>query len=390
MKSVQRYGAGRIELKYAMVKTTEAPESAKRREVMRAIGELRRGDPVILRDLASAAVMFSAESLDDAQLSLARTLAIAGPNLVMTSWRAAAAGLAPAPGADRVLLELRIPAGSDAAWVRERVDPTIALTLSGGTVGAIPTDDGFAATAVDLTRFARLLPAAIIAPLSRSAADGFAEETGAPSVTVQQVFNHRTVLAHSLHRVADAEVPLAGAEQAKVVAFRPEDGGVDHLAILIGDPQPPGPVLVRVHSECFTGDLLGSLRCDCGDQLRGAIQAIADAGSGILLYLAQEGRGIGLVNKLRAYTLQDAGLDTVDANLQLGYGADERMYQPAAEILRQLDFDRIRLMTNNPEKVAALQRCGITVTERVPHSFPANGHNEAYLLTKAQRSGHLL
>ena len=122
----------------------------------------------------------------------------------------------------------------------------------------------------------------------------------------------------------------------------------------------------------------------------GAIQAIADAGSGILLYLAQEGRGIGLVNKLRAYRLQDAGLDTVDANLQLGYGADERMYQPAAEILRQLGFDRIRLMTNNPEKVAALQRCGIAVTERVQHSFPANGHNEAYLLTKAQRSGHLL
>ena len=167
-------------------------------------------------------------------------------------------------------------------------------------------------------------------------------------------------------------------------------GGIEHLAILIGDPEPKGPVLVRLHSECFTGDLLGSLRCDCGDQLRGAIAEIARAGSGVLLYLAQEGRGIGLVNKLRAYQLQDAGLDTVDANEQLGFDADERVYLPAAEMLRQLGFERVRLLTNNPEKVAALMRCGIAVIERVPHIFPANGHNERYLRTKATRGGHWL
>jgi GTP cyclohydrolase II len=148
-------------------------------------------------------------------------------------------------------------------------------------------------------------------------------------------------------------------------------------------------VLARSHSECFTGDLLGSLRCDCGDQLRGAIAAIAAAGGGVLVYLAQEGRGIGLVNKLRAYRLQDAGLDTVDANLQLGFDADERVYQPAAEILRQLGFDAVRLLTNNPEKVKALAAAGITVAERVPHAFPANDHNRAYLDTKAVKSGHL-
>jgi GTP cyclohydrolase II len=149
-------------------------------------------------------------------------------------------------------------------------------------------------------------------------------------------------------------------------------------------------VLTRLHSECFTGDLLGSLRCDCGDQLRGAIAEIARAGSGVLLYLAQEGRGIGLVNKLRAYQLQDAGFDTVDANEQLGFDADERVYLPAAEMLRQLGISRVRLLTNNPEKVAALTRCGIAVVERVPHIFPANDHNERYLRTKASRSGHLL
>jgi GTP cyclohydrolase II len=162
------------------------------------------------------------------------------------------------------------------------------------------------------------------------------------------------------------------------------------LAILIGSPDPATPVLVRLHSECFTGDLLASLRCDCGDQLRGAIAAIAQAGGGVLLYLAQEGRGIGLINKLRAYQLQDAGFDTLDANEQLGFDFDERVYLPAAEMLRQLGFATIHLLTNNPEKVAALERYGVSVAERVPHVFPSNGHNERYLRTKATRSGHFL
>jgi len=182
-------------------------------------------------------------------------------------------------------------------------------------------------------------------------------------------------------------VPLADAENARLIAFRPGDGGVEHLAILIGAPDPASPLLVRLHSECFTGDLLASLRCDCGDQLRGAIVEIARAGGGVMLYLAQEGRGIGLVNKLRAYELQDAGFDTVDANEQLGFDADERVYQPAAEILRQLGFDKVRLLTNNPDKVAALAKHGIEVT-RVPHAFAPNRHNRLYLDTKAKRSGH--
>jgi GTP cyclohydrolase II len=147
--------------------------------------------------------------------------------------------------------------------------------------------------------------------------------------------------------------------------------------------------LVRLHSECFTGDLLGSLRCDCGDQLRGAIAAISEAGSGVLIYLAQEGRGIGLVNKLRAYQLQDDGLDTIDANEQLGFDADERVYFPAAQILRDMGFTQVRLLTNNPAKVEALAACGLEVVERVPHAFPATAHNEKYLATKATRSGHL-
>jgi GTP cyclohydrolase II len=194
--------------------------------------------------------------------------------------------------------------------------------------------------------------------------------------------------ARPLSRIATARVPLAAAENSRIIAFRPADGGPEHLAIVIGDPIPP--VLVRLHSECFTGDLLGSLKCDCGEQLRGAIEAIARAGAGVLLYLAQEGRGIGLINKLRAYALQDQGFDTVEANRRLGFDDDERLFLPAAEMLRQLAIAQVRLMTNNPDKVVAMARFGIEIVERVPHAFPANTHNEGYLSIKATKSGHLL
>ena len=160
------------------------------------------------------------------------------------------------------------------------------------------------------------------------------------------------------------------------------------MAIVVGSPDPDKPVLARLHSECFTGDLLGSLKCDCGDQLQGAMKEIKAVGAGILLYLAQEGRGIGLVNKLRAYVLQAEGFDTLDANEQLGFDADERVYIPAAKMLKLLGYDKIRLMTNNPDKVDALKSVGVNVVERVQHAFPSNQHNELYLKTKADRAGH--
>lgn len=210
-----------------------------------------------------------------------------------------------------------------------------------------------------------------------------------PHVAASDVLAYEETAARTLKMVGEASVPLEGAENARILAFRPSDGGTEHLAILIGEPEPDTPVLTRLHSECFTGDLLGSLRCDCGDQLRGAIEAIARDGAGVVLYLAQEGRGIGLVNKLRAYTLQDRGFDTIDANRQLGFDDDERIYEPAAEMLRKLGFGRIRLMTNNPLKVEQLRRLGVEVTERVPHVFPSNPHNLRYLKAKKTRSGHL-
>ncbi len=195
--------------------------------------------------------------------------------------------------------------------------------------------------------------------------------------------------ANRLAIVARAFLPVAASETAEIVAFRSPETIEEHVALLIGtsDGSPP---LVRLHSECLTGDVLGSLKCDCGPQLHAALREIATSGWGILLYLRQEGRGIGLINKLRAYQLQDQGYDTVDANLRLGFAIDARDFGVAARMLTLLNTPRIRLLTNNPAKVAGLEASGVTVIERVPHHLPPNVHNERYLATKRDRTGHQL
>lgn len=186
---------------------------------------------------------------------------------------------------------------------------------------------------------------------------------------------------------ARARIPLAQGE-AEMIAFRPKDGGAEQIALLFG--KPAERPLVRLHSECFTGDIFHSQRCDCGQQLQGAMAMLAKAPQGgVLLYLAQEGRGIGLVNKLRAYGLQDKGMDTLDANLHLGFSADERDYAAAASMLKNLGFSEIELISNNPAKREALARYGVRVANMVRHVFPANRHNESYLATKQRRFGHL-
>ena len=186
-----------------------------------------------------------------------------------------------------------------------------------------------------------------------------------------------------------AKLPTRFAEQAEIVAFRAAEDAAEHVALLVGAPH-GRPPLVRLHSECLTGDVLGSLKCDCGSQLDAAIEAMAAAGWGILLYLRQEGRGIGLVNKLRAYALQDQGFDTVDANLRLGFADDERDFTVAAAMLKLLRQEEVQLLTNNPRKAAGLEAAGIHVVEQVPLRVPSNAHNAAYLETKRSRSGHRL
>jgi len=376
--------------------TETTTDAAVLRAVERAMAELRRGEPVLLYDAEGpAALVLGAEQAGDESLARLGALSEGGIHLVLTGRRAHALGLDQAgsrPEAGGVvaievsdlrahaIVELADPTGGTTSGPR---DPHGALTL-----GAVP--EALGAGAVDLAKLARLLPAAllVIRDLGGQTPRSWATAHDVPALATSEIDDYRFAGARALTRVAEARLPLAGAENTRVIAFRPGDGGLEHLALVIGEPRPDDSVLVRLHSECLTGDLLGSLRCDCGDQLRGAIAAIHEDGRGVLLYLSQEGRGIGLVNKLRAYQLQDRGADTADANEQLGFDADERIYLPAASMLRQLGFRRVRLLTNNPHKVAALAHCGITVDERVPHAFPSNAHNDFYLTTKARRFGH--
>ncbi len=361
--------------------------------VDRAISDLRRGRFVVICGSGGVAtLMLAAEAVTTDSVAELAAVSRSEPALVITARRAAVLGLT--PGGLRVV-NLAAEHKFTAEMIYKLSDPLSGLpvpppfSLSATESPAFSCDSA----AVQLAKTARLLPAAVTAPIRDPDAKdlhAWAARHDLLLVDTGDVFQYERSAARSLRAVSEARVPLTGAENARIVAFRPLDGGLEHLALLLGEPDREQPVLTRLHSECFTGDLLGSLRCDCGDQLRGAIREISETGGGLLLYLAQEGRGIGLVNKLRAYELQDRGFDTLDANEQLGFDADERVYLPAAQMLRQLGFSRVRLLTNNPGKVEGLARCGITVDERVPHAFPSNQHNEVYIRTKAGRGGHLL
>ena len=240
-----------------------------------------------------------------------------------------------------------------------------------------------AATALELARIAGVLPAFLVAPdPPGEAVDVSGEDLEAWSDPANLAIATR------------ARLPVAREEDAEIVVFRAVDDMREHVALVLGEPSADRTPLVRLHSECLTGDIFGSLKCDCGPQLDGALAAMgreaAAGGWGVLLYLRQEGRGIGLVNKLRAYRLQDEGLDTLDANRSLGLPAEARDFPLAACMLGLLGVGEIRLMTNNLEKVVALEEAGVRVTERVPHELPANPHNARYLATKRDRAGHLL
>jgi GTP cyclohydrolase II len=369
--------------------------------VERAISDLRRGATIVLAASGHALLVHPAEGLDAGRLARLAGLSRQTPALLLTERRAAVLGLTDAhaaSGGARGAVRISLSGGISAETVRMMADPAGPQSERTPPVTAIAaidpaTEPGAAEIgAIELLKLANLLPAAVVAPVPAERLGylpAWAEAEALLTVELEHARNYQEIEARTLRRVGAAHVPLAVDEDVEIVAFRPGDGGREHLALIIGTPDTAAPVLVRVHSECFTGDLLGSLRCDCGDQLRGAIAEIGKQGGGIVLYLAQEGRGIGLVNKLRAYALQDQGHDTIDANEQLGFEADERLYRPAAEMLRQLGVASVRLLTNNPDKVSALADWGIQVAERVAHSFPSNQHNAFYLATKQTRGGHL-
>jgi GTP cyclohydrolase II len=374
---------GRKREKAKNTRSGPLPEQSALDRVARAVEAFRRGDRVtIVGAGVDRTTALAVETISDATLSALKSLPKSETMLLLTHARARTLKIRLyTPDVVAVLPRLPLRAGD----LRAIADPT--ADLSTPLKGPFDTlreklPKSFAASA-KLAKLAGLLPATIVRRFPRALKTDV-------TISVSDIFGYEDAILQTLHVVTRARVPLEGAERTELVAFRAGDGGPEHYAIVIGAPPTNSPVLVRLHSECFTGDLLASLKCDCGAQLRGAIEIISKAGAGVLLYLAQEGRGIGLINKLRAYRLQDQGFDTIEANERLGFEADERLYGVAARMLGLLGYRSVRLLTNNPAKVAALEAAGVKVPERVPHAFPGNEHNRAYLRTKAEKAGHLL
>ncbi len=341
----------------------------------RAGHDLRLGLPIVLTG-ETPALILAAETLTPERFSAA--LALGETTLALTDWRAQTLK---ARAYDGDLARVNLPADVTTGWIRALADPSgdLAHPMKGPLHTARDGDAQPHRAAIALTKAARLLPAALVTPLTEIP-DGIltlptdaALDLAAPRVT----------------KIASARIPLSVHPDGRLHVFR-DPSGEEHYAIEIGTPSRDDAILTRLHSACFTGDLLGSLKCDCGPQLRAALAAMAGEGAGILLYLNQEGRGIGLANKMRAYSLQDEGFDTVEANHRLGFEDDERDFRLGAALLRQLGVSRIRLMTNNPAKIARMESCDITVTDRVPVRVGETPENTAYLATKAAKSGHLL
>ena len=338
----------------------------------RAAAELRAGRPIIVEGDEGAMLLAALDSVSPDVYATFRTLPDA--TLVLTAKRGQALGF-----------DVKRPAGFPLA----RLDRESAHRLATTPHIEAPKDwipaDTVAEAALDICKHALLLPAVLSArvpaaaalpadiyrvPLDRLAA---VDETG-----------------FTLEIVSEAKVPLTGDVDARFLVFRGGPAPRDQVAVVIGNPDPNKPVPVRVHSACLTGDLFGSLRCDCGDQLRNAVAQLNAAGGGVLLYLDQEGRGIGIGNKMRAYALQDDGFDTIDADGVLGFDADERRYSYAAAMLAALGYRRIVLLTNNPAKIAALDAAGIEVTAHQGLTGVVTPHNLRYLNTKAKRANHML
>jgi len=327
----------------------------------------------------------AAETVTDLQLDALREMG-QKPVLTITARRAETLK---ARAYDGDVARIVMPGDANLKWIYSIANPADDLNMP--MKGPLMSErDGPAdahRVAIALTKSARLLPAALVMPLEDP--NEFAQ---AHQLTLLPFAETRDVLPEksAMSKVVHAQLPLEVSEAGQLHIYRPEDGSEEHYAVEIGHPARDKPVLCRLHSACFTGDIMGSLKCDCGPQLRGALAQMGHEGAGILLYLNQEGRGIGLANKMRAYSLQDQGFDTVEANHRLGFEDDERDFRIGSEILRLMGVGSVRLLTNNPAKIEMMEAHGITVSERVPLKVGETPYNHDYLAVKAKKSGHLL
>jgi GTP cyclohydrolase II len=346
--------------------------------VGRGLAEFRAGRPIVVKSSGETLLCLPVEGLDKARLTAFRALcAPIVPRLVLTGFRARALGI---DTSDPVALE-----------IMDDVDVTQILTLSAEAVSNhafLPEPAGKAAgAAIELVKLAQILPAVLVADTTTETLAS--HNPRIITVEAAAVARFRAEATRSLTIAGEAHVPLNSGVRTRFVVFR-DLLGDDSVAVIVGTPDLSKPVPVRLHSACLTGDVFGSRRCDCGDQLKLALARLQEAGGGVILYLAQEGRGLGLANKLRTYQLQDAGLDTVDANTTLGFDDDERDYGVAVRMLQMLGCTRIVLMTNNPAKLEGLSKAGIEITDRIPIETPINADNRRYLAAKAVRAGHQL
>jgi len=349
---------------------------------------LKRGGSVIIRDAKGQAALIRAAEFSDIAPERLEDMATGSEILCLTRRHMTAFGRT----VPEKLNCFTLPA--------ETFDDgqITALILGDGTL--LPADSNILGErenslpdmACQLLRAVKLIPAALLSRVSvkNQQQAWLAESFQVPVLDFHELTSLTEDTELEMSISITAALPLATAPNAKIVMFRQPTNREEHFAILIGEITTQTPPLVRLHSQCITGDILGSLKCDCGPQLQAALMQMQEAGGGVLLYLAQEGRDIGLLNKIRAYALQDAGLDTVDANHRLGFETDERVFSPAAAMLKALGVSTIRLMTNNPDKLIQLGKYGINIDERIGLSLPTNPHNHSYIETKKMRTGHLI
>ena len=365
-------------------------------KIERAISELRRGGKIVISDPNSrySVLLVASELIQKNTVQELSERALSRPNIILSNNRCNAIGIKITDQSCSILI--------DKDWSLHDI-LSLCMPLTGHKIPIIngviaENNESIVFYCLLILRQSRLLPAGLMSIVSNIAPENinqWAFNNNLIHINISDIKYYEQNTAESLVMSVKAKVPIAETENCEIIIFRPKDGGDEHFCLVFGktrkiDTELEHNTLVRVHSQCITGDVLDSLKCDCGQQLKQSIKIMAQANEGVLIYLAQEGRDIGLLNKLRAYSLQETGMDTVEANEDLGFNDDERLYYPVKEMLSQLKITKVKLITNNPRKVENLTKLGINVTERIPIKINPNKYNKKYLDTKSKKSGHIL